>query len=182
MNLRRTPPEAGIHQTVRGSPAAIAVRRKAVGAILIGLGLAGCATVLRDASGAATEAGEVNLADVSVGDCVLEPTISGEPSEIVITTVRVVPCGDLHDSEVFAVVELPKGDYPGDDEVFRASNEGCYEEFENFVGLPYKKSRLDFYNYYPLESSWFAIRGRMVTCLVFDPTKQIIGSLRDVAI
>lgn len=182
MNLLRTPPGAGINKTVRGSHAIIALRRKAVGAILITLGLAGCATVLRDASGAAIEPGEVNVADVSVGDCVVEPTMPGETSEVIISTVRIVPCGDLHDSEVYAIVVLPKGDYPGDDEVIRASNEGCHAEFEDFVGLPYKNSRLEIYNYYPLESSWFAMRGREVTCLVFDPTKQIIGSLRDVAI
>jgi hypothetical protein len=95
-------------------------------------------------------------------------------------TVETVPCSEPHSEEIYAVVPLPEGDFPGDEAVAAQADESCTAEFESFVGLPYEESVL-YYNYlYPTdEPTWNGVF-REVVCSVYDPAGEVSGSLRGV--
>ena len=59
-----------------------------------------------------------------------------------VTEVPAVPCDEPHDLEVLARVDLPEGDFPGDDEVVTTATEVCQEEFASYVGQPQDDSGL----------------------------------------
>jgi hypothetical protein len=148
--------------------------------LLLAATLAGCAeTAIRDASGAVSTAGTLDAFSVALGDCVIEGAASEEVVEV--SQVEVVPCADSHDSEVFAVFDLPDGDFPGDEAVMAAADEGCYGAFPGFVGMAYEDSGLDFGTYFPTEDSWNALDDREVVCLAWDPAGRVTGSLEGVA-
>jgi len=116
---------------------------------------------------------EVPFADLEVGMC-LNDSDAGE----FLLGLPVVDCADPHDSEIYEIVELPAGDYPGDDEVFRVSEELCLDAFEPYVGLPYEDSELYFWYYAPDKRSW-GFDDRAVFCTLYDPDGQVEGSARD---
>jgi uncharacterized RDD family membrane protein YckC len=78
-------------------------------------------------------AGEVDVFDLKVGDCLADSPTGGEE---VIFTVETVPCSEPHSEEIYAVVTLPEGDYPGDEAMDAQADELCTAEFESFVGCP----------------------------------------------
>jgi hypothetical protein len=91
-----------------------------------------------------------------------------------------VPCSQPHSEEIYAVVPLPEGDFPGDEAVAVQADEGCTAEFESFVGLPYEESVL-YYNYlYPSDEQSWNGGYRWATCSVYDPAGEVRGSLRGV--
>jgi Septum formation len=86
-------------------------------------------------------------------------------------------CAASHDAEVYAVVSLPEGTWPGDEAIDAAADEACRSEFEGYVGAAYDDSALYFMYYPPTQDGW-ATGGREVTCLVFDPEGPLTGSVR----
>jgi hypothetical protein len=125
---------------------------------------------------AAPGAGEVDVLDLRVGDCLADSPTGGEE---VIFTVETVPCSEPHSGEIYAVVTLPEGDFPGDEAVVAQAEESCTAEFESFVGLPYEESVLYFTYLHPSdEQSWIA-GNHLVTCSVFDPAGDTTGTLAD---
>jgi Septum formation len=114
---------------------------------------------------------DVDVYKLEVGDCFAEV-----PEEDVFT-VPVVPCSEPHSEEVFAVVSLPEGDFPGDDAINAQADELCIAEFKSFVGLSHEESVLDFSYFYPSEESWLD-GDRVVTCTIYDPGEEVTGSLR----
>jgi hypothetical protein len=125
---------------------------------------------------AAPGAGAVNIGDLKVGDCIADSPTGGEE---VIFTVETVPCSEPHSGEIYAVVTLPEGDFPGDEAVVAQAEESCTAEFESFVGLPYEESVLYFTYLHPSdEQSWNA-GNHLVTCSVFDPAGDTTGTLAD---
>ena len=118
--------------------------------------------------------GNTLLAALEVGDCLAEPP----GGEEVIFTVDTVSCSEPHGAEVYAVVTLPEGDFPGDEAVAAQAAEVCAAEFEGFVGLPYAESVLEFSYLYPYEKGWNAGE-RVVTCSVVDLAGDTTGTLAD---
>ncbi len=117
-----------------------------------------------------TEAGDVFA--IAVGDCLNDINVSGEVSE-----VPIVPCDEPHDSEVFHEFDIEGTEFPGDDAVTQAAQEGCGgEAFTEFVGLEYASSKYGVSYYTPLEQGWGA-GDRTVSCTIFDPDGQVTGSL-----
>jgi len=119
---------------------------------------------------------QVDVRDLKVGDCLADSPTGGEE---VIFTVETVPCSEPHSAEIYAVVTLPEGDYPGEEAVVVQVDELCNAEFESFVGLPYEESVLYLNFLYPSdEQSWNA-GYRWVTCAVYDPAGDTTGTLAD---
>jgi Domain of unknown function (DUF4190)/Septum formation len=83
----------------------------------------------RDPGGRVREAGTESVFDLRVGDCVndLEETT-------VEVAVEAVPCSQPHDAEVISSFELPGGDYPGEDSVFRVADRRCSRELDAVAG------------------------------------------------
>ncbi|WP_405618715.1 DUF4190 domain-containing protein [Streptomyces sp. NBC_00076] len=75
-----------------------------------------------------------------------------------------VPCADRHDGEVFAVVKLPGGRFPGDDEVTDTAEEKCYPLRSSYAmdtwAVP---DDVDVYFVVPSAESW-RIGDREITC------------------
>ena len=163
---------------IRASGAAV----WAVGALLA-LDLAGAALflLLRDeppprAPGAADAAGpsgagrEVMFDDVRLGDC------TDQIPEGVTLTVRVLPCDQPHEGEVYATFELSGDDYPGAGEIERLALGGCQREAVAALP-PDDKTLYDLVYLAPSAQTWD--RGdRTVSCVLSDPTgKPLVGSV-----
>ncbi|MCL8018033.1 DUF4190 domain-containing protein [Streptomyces sp. AS02] len=112
------------------------------------------------------------------GDCFDSPTgnLEGDAYD-----VDELPCSRAHDGEVFAVVTLPDGDFPGDDEVTGVADEKCYALQDGYAmdtwAVP---DDADVYYFIPSEQSW-RFGDREITCL-FGSTEEngkLTGSLRN---
>lgn len=119
--------------------------------------------------------------DLTVGECI------NEPEEEIITNIKTVNCGELHDYEVFQSVEVPytaDAPYPGDEELFWESLDICVGYFAGFVGMDYADSVYDINAIYPTQESWEDQDDRETTCLIaqYGSTGEILqvtGSLRN---
>lgn len=128
-------------------------------AVIIIVALTGRAD--RDSTGKVTGDGSVDVTKIQVGDC-LKDNVAGEES----AAVNVVPCSKTHLYEAYANFTLPDGDYPGDDEVVAAAEQGCVDRFESYIGIGYDDSEIDVTYLHPLDDSWKIDRG--VTCLATE--------------
>ncbi|MER6672600.1 septum formation family protein [Streptomyces sp. NPDC000983] len=154
------------------------------GAVVSGVGLVLWTVVLStgvvsDVADAFEEAarGEGTAYALAKGDCFDSPADSLEG---VTYDVTEVPCAGRHDGEVFAVVELPGGRFPGDDSVTRTAEDKCYV-LETEYAMDYWAVPEDVGVYYlvPSRDSW-AFGDREITCLYgsLDDKGTLTGSLR----
>lgn len=126
----------------------------------------------RDPSGNVTETADAaDVFDMQVGDCLGDFTDDQE-----VTDVSAVPCEDEHAQQVFAISEVPDGEFPGDDAFRAQAEETCAAEFATFVGVAWEESQLDYTWLQPTEESWGS-GDREVVCLVYDPAGPVTGSL-----
>lgn len=123
------------------------------------------------AEGEEPEGETQDVFNVGLGDC-----ISNFNAEEQVSELTVIPCEQEHDQEVFAVFEVPDGEFPGS-EAFQAQVESdCVGEFEAFVGMPYNESALHIQWLEPTEESW-AQGDRELVCTVLDPAGPVTGTL-----
>ncbi|EYR63404.1 hypothetical protein N866_00930 [Actinotalea ferrariae CF5-4] len=149
--------------------------------VLSGCSLLGPADAVRDEeSGEITQAAEANAFSVRVGDCL---TLLGSAAEDAaeVESLPTVPCGEAHDSEVYASQLMTDAEYPGEEAAALAADEFCYAEFPGFVGTSYEESVLDFTTLYPTAQSWDMLDDREVLCMVIDGEGGVTGSLKGVA-
>ncbi|WP_225628607.1 DUF4190 domain-containing protein [Streptomyces werraensis] len=90
-----------------------------------------------------------------------------------------VTCADEHDGEVFALVAVPGGDFPGDDSLTELSEDRCYERRSAYVmdgwSLP---EEIGVYYFAPSEESW-SFGDRSVACVLGrEDGTRFSGSLR----
>ena len=151
----------------------------AIGAATVAL--AGCSLLGQnggggnDSDGGDTGTGEGTDTDafaIKVGDCLNDATVSDE-----VSSVPVVDCSEAHDSEAYASIIMPDGDFPGEDAVTAAAEDGCLAEFEGYVGIPYDDSSFEVSFYFPTEGSWSG-GDREILCTVYDPNGQTTGSAK----
>lgn len=140
-----------------------------LGASIAGLALTGCTTTstddasTRDDTGAVVESGEVGAFRLQDGDC-FDATDDG-----LIATVDAVPCVEPHQSEVYATFVLAydaDDAFPGQTAVDTAADEGCYDRFDDFVGLDYESSVYGYGSLTPTAESWDGLGDREVLCVI----------------
>ncbi|KES04077.1 membrane protein [Streptomyces toyocaensis] len=91
-----------------------------------------------------------------------------------------VPCAREHDGEVFAVVTVPDGAYPGDARLTGTADERCHALQDAYVmdtwALP---GHVDVYHLTPSRESW-DVGDREITCVLGnrDAGAALTGSLR----
>lgn len=140
--------------------------------LVIGAGVWSVATTAeRSADGTVVESGDESAFSLEVGDCLRDAAEGVELSE-----VPLVPCDQPHDGEVYASFELPDGEYPGDDAVFTAAEEGCVARFADFVGVAYEDSVQELIYLHPTRRSWALADDREVVCLIVGD--DAVGSAR----
>lgn len=115
-----------------------------------------------------------SLFDLALGTCLDD---ANTPLSADLTEVPTVSCSEPHDSELFAIVSVEDGSYPGVDDLVTAGQTKCQVVFSDFVGIDFRSSSLDFHFYYPTPSSW-AQGDRSIFCLVVDPGLQVVGTLQ----
>ena len=113
-------------------------------------------------------------AQADPGDCI-EELESGSVEEL-----EKVDCDESHVAEVFAVLDLDDGDFPGTDEVTSLAAEACLDEFEDYVGVAYNDSEYEIFPIAPSEESWNDAEDREVICLAGNPDQsELEGSIAE---
>ena len=105
-----------------------------------------------------------NVFSLEVGQCFLDDIASGGEE---VENVDIVDCEKPHLNEIYAVVDLPEGDFPL---VFidEDSAEICYNAFEPFVGQAYEYSIYEVNFLRPTKETWEQLDDREVVCYLFD--------------
>lgn len=113
--------------------------------------------------------GTVTATDVKVGDCLKEI-----PSSARVMTVDTVGCEESHAGEVYAVLLMPEGDYPGQTAIEEYQNK-CEPELATYSPDATDDS-VQMYVLYPTEETWNQ-GDRAVTCIAtLDPPRT--GSIK----
>ena len=138
--------------------------------LLAALTLSGCSAITTLLNG------EGDVFSLEVGDCMDD---YGDATDI--STVPIIDCDEEHDAEVYATKDIKGDSYPGASEVSDAADEICIDEFEDFVGIDYDASLLNYWVLTPSEDTW-AVGDREVVCTIskYDENGDIVkvtGSL-----
>lgn len=108
--------------------------------------------------------------ELSRGECF------DRPASPDVTDVPAVPCRQPHDLEVFAVVNLGEGDYPGGAAAASQGGSVCEERFADYVGAPPDESGLLIVPYVPDQQAWES-GDRRVVCAVALNEGRLEGSV-----
>jgi hypothetical protein len=106
-----------------------------------------------------------------IGDCIMTGNLGKN-----VESVPVVPCDQAHDAQISGLELLPAGAWPGQDAVHRGAADLCRKALQNFVGISYEESVLEFHSFTPTSAAW-AAGDRSVLCDVSDPKGMTIGTL-----
>ena len=105
-----------------------------------------------------TDKGSVNATDVAVGNCITQI-----PDSSRVVTMQAVPCNQNHAGEVYAVLNMPDGNYPGQSAI-DADQKKCPGELQSYAPSATKDDTVGIYVLYPTQETWD--RGdRAVTCI-----------------
>jgi hypothetical protein len=116
-----------------------------------------------------------SVLSLELGSCVND---ADTPLSADLVEVPTVSCDEPHDSELYAIVSVDDGEYPGVDDLVTQGQTQCQALFTDFVGIDFRSSLLDFHFYYPTPSSW--VHGdRSIYCMISDPGLTVAGTLQD---
>lgn len=112
----------------------------------------------------------VTAMDVKVGDC-----LSELPGDTRVLTVQTIGCEEPHAGEVFAVLQMPDGAFPGQPAI-DAYADKCSPELARYSPPAMEDDSVQLYVLYPTEETW-ADGDRAVTCIAtLDPPRA--GSIK----
>jgi Septum formation len=110
--------------------------------------------------------GTVTAMDVKQGDCLKEIPNSAE-----VLTVQTIACEESHAGEVFAVLTMPDGDFPGQPAIDEYADK-CSPELESYSPSAMTDDSIQLYVLYPTAETW-AQGDRAVTCIAtLDPPRS----------
>jgi hypothetical protein len=114
--------------------------------------------------------GVVTATDVKVGDCLKEI-----PDDTQVMTVNTIGCEESHAGEVFAVLMMPDGDFPGQPAIEKYADK-CSPELERYSPAAITDDSVQLYVLYPTAETWEQ-GDRAVTCIAtLDPART--GTLK----
>jgi hypothetical protein len=97
---------------------------------------------------------KIRIDKVRAGQCV-----DREPTGQTFETLPVVPCGQAHDLEIYAIRKLGGGRWPGNDAVQNLAEKACRAAFQTYVGVAYDESTLEIGWYTPTAAGWGSTTG-----------------------
>jgi hypothetical protein len=132
--------------------------------LLAALTLSGCSAISTLLNG------EGDVFSLEVGDCMDDYGTSDD-----ITSVPIVDCDEEHDAEVYAVEDIDSDSYPGDSAVSDEAEAICLDAWEDFVGISYEDSLLNFSTLTPSEQSW-GLGDKEVVCTIskYDENGELV--------
>ena len=108
--------------------------------------------------------------DMKVGDCISEVPTGSE-----VITLPTIDCAQPHAGEVFAVLDMPDGDYPGASTINEWQNK-CAAELVKFSPDSMVDDAVGLYVLAPTADTW-SKGDRAITCIAtLDPKRS--GSLK----
>ncbi|MGY4654236.1 septum formation family protein [Mycobacterium sp. URHB0021] len=114
--------------------------------------------------------GTVTATDVKVGDCLKEI-----PDGTRVLTVETVECEESHAGEVFAVLLMPEGDFPGPSAIEKYQSR-CEPALASYSPAAITDDSVQLYVLYPTAETWQQ-GDRAVTCVAtLDPPRT--GSIK----
>jgi hypothetical protein len=108
----------------------------------------------RDEEGVISDAGDLTVLELQVGDGSDEPSTLSTNETVEVDSVDATPCSEPHDFEVSHTFELTTAELPSPDEIMSETSDRCLDAFEPFVGSSYEESELDVDFMWPSPESW----------------------------
>lgn len=109
--------------------------------------------------------------NMKVGDC-----ITDLPADARVMTLPTTECAQPHAGEVYAVIDMPDGDYPGQSKIDEYQNK-CPDELLTIAPDAIDDDSIGIYVLYPTPETWQQ-DDRAITCIAtFDPKRS--GSLQE---
>jgi len=156
-----------------GGTAGVRPARRLAPAVALLLVLAACGgDDVRDDAGRVVAGGSWSVFDLRPGDCIGDVSgLKGDTDE-----VPLVPCGDPHTQEVFAVVRHPEDAYPGAGAVATFADRACLTALDADLGLTIDDG-IAFSYLLPTFEGWNKSGDRSIVCvLVFPEEAGMVGS------
>ncbi|WP_029290689.1 septum formation family protein [Cellulomonas sp. HZM] len=123
----------------------------------------------------------VSVFDVTAGQCFRVP---GDIT-VELTSLPSVPCTDPHEQEAYARVTYTDpgtgatpDSFPGDEALKSFSDGACAEEFQDYVGVDYRDSKLYFTYLVPSARGWEQNADRTTLCFVTTTGSQLTRSVK----
>jgi hypothetical protein len=108
--------------------------------------------------------------EMKLGDC-----ITDVPTDSRVLTLPTIDCAQPHGGEVYAVITMPDGDYPGQSKIDQYQNQ-CPDKLATFSPDAMTDDSVGIYVLYPTPETWER-DDRTVTCIAtLDPKRA--GSLK----
>jgi Septum formation len=115
--------------------------------------------------------GTVSATEVKAGDCLKELPASG-----LVITVDTAACGEPHTGEIFSVMKMPEGDFPGQFAIEEYQNK-CAPELAKYSPEAAEDPDVGLFVLYPSEDSW-GQGDRTVTCIATTDSPRS-GTLKE---
>jgi hypothetical protein len=109
--------------------------------------------------------GTVGANEVKAGDCLKELPESG-----LVLTVATTPCTEPHKGEIYKVMTMPDGDFPGSSAIEEYQNK-CAPELDKYSPEASRDPEVGLFVLYPSEDSW-GQGDREVTCIATSDTPR----------
>lgn len=120
----------------------------------------------------------IDLDATAVGTCL----DFGDSIEAEVTSLPVVPCGDPHTHEIYAIATTAAKTYPGFEALEAEAQASCLGAFEAYVGVSAFDSELFFSWLVPTLNSWDRDDDRQIVCVIGEGNgAPLVGSVRNIA-
>ncbi|HEY7008848.1 MAG TPA: hypothetical protein VH395_07905 [Jatrophihabitantaceae bacterium] len=126
----------------------------------------------RNDAGAISHRGQLAPLDMHVGDCLELPR---ELPATAMKKITVMPCGDLHNGQVFARANVDPGPYPGTTMLRADSLAKCKSLAATYLGKP---SLLHVVAFFAASEEAWNLGDTSQTCVLVDRQSEITGDIR----
>ena len=159
------PPQGGYpYPAPKKSRKGLIIALVAVGVVLLG----GIVAVAAIAYVVAKD--KVVATDLAVGDC-----LTDIPASTLVSLVPTVACNEPHSGEVYAVLNMPDGDYPGGATIDAWQNK-CPPALQSYSPEAMADDSIGVFVLYPTADTW-ARGDRAITCIATTDDKRT-GSVK----